>query len=157
MMLLGIDSQGRIMAVTTIPEGLTSLTVADDTFGEMNPKMFKIQTGTNWQMITPAQQTQSWQAGLPLAVGQIVAYSGGLWEVIQAHTAQSDWTPDIVPALFKTTVAEGEIPDWVQPTGAHDAYALGDKVRFEGKVYESLINANVWSPTVYPAGWKLVV
>ena len=47
-----------------------------------------------------------------------------------------------------------EIPDWVQPTGTHDAYQTGDKVRFEGSIYESLIDVNVWSPTAYPAGWK---
>lgn len=46
------------------------------------------------------------------------------------------------------------IPDFVQPTGAHDAYKKGDKVKFEGKVYESLIDANVYSPSAYPAGWK---
>ena len=49
---------------------------------------------------------------------------------------------------------EPEIPDWVQPTGAHDAYNIGDRVRYQGKVYESTINGNVWSPDVYPAGWK---
>ena len=46
------------------------------------------------------------------------------------------------------------IPDFVQPTGAHDAYNKGDKVKFEGKVYESLIDANTYSPSAYPAGWK---
>lgn len=46
------------------------------------------------------------------------------------------------------------IPDFVQPTGAHDAYKKGDKVKFEGKVYESLIDANAYSPSAYPAGWK---
>ena len=46
------------------------------------------------------------------------------------------------------------IPDFVQPTGSHDAYKKGDKVKFEGKVYESLIDANVYSPSAYPAGWK---
>ena len=46
------------------------------------------------------------------------------------------------------------IPDFVQPTGAHDAYKKGDKVKFEGKVYESLIDANAYSPAAYPAGWK---
>lgn len=46
------------------------------------------------------------------------------------------------------------VPDFVQPTGAHDAYKKGDKVKFEGKVYESLIDANVYSPSAYPAGWK---
>lgn len=51
------------------------------------------------------------------------------------------------------------IPVWVQPTGAHDAYQIGDKVHYPGEsdpVYESLINGNVWSPDAYPAGWKQV-
>ena len=57
-----------------------------------------------------------------------------------------------------TTPTEPEtpetIPDFVQPTGAHDAYKKGDKVKFEGKIYESLIDANSYSPSAYPAGWK---
>lgn len=51
------------------------------------------------------------------------------------------------------------IPVWVQPTGAHDAYQIGDRVHYPGvsdPVYESLINGNVWSPDAYPAGWKQV-
>ena len=47
-------------------------------------------------------------------------------------------------------------PEWVQPLGAHDAYAIGAKVLFGGKVWESLIDNNVWSPKVYPQGWKEV-
>ena len=47
-----------------------------------------------------------------------------------------------------------DIPDFVQPTGAHDAYKKGDKVKFEGKVYESLIDGNAYSPSAYPVGWK---
>ena len=49
------------------------------------------------------------------------------------------------------------VPDWVQPTGAHDAYQKGDKVRYNGNVYESLIDGNVWSPDAYPAGWQKLV
>ena len=49
-----------------------------------------------------------------------------------------------------------EIPEWVQPTGAHDAYMMGDKVRYNGYVYESLINGNVWAPDVAPTCWKVV-
>lgn len=47
-------------------------------------------------------------------------------------------------------------PEWIQPTGAHDAYNIGDCVTFKGNLYESMINANVWSPAVYAAGWKLL-
>ena len=48
------------------------------------------------------------------------------------------------------------IPEFVQPTGAHDAYKKGDKVSFNGKIYESLIDANVYSPSAYPLGWQEV-
>ena len=70
-----------------------------------------------------------------------------------AHTSQVDWTPDITPALF-VVVSLDEWPEFVQPTGAHDAYNKGDKVTFEGKHYISLIDGNVYSPTAYPAGWQ---
>lgn len=49
-----------------------------------------------------------------------------------------------------------EYPDFVPPTGAHDAYKIGDKVTFGGKHYESVIDNNTWSPADYPAGWKEV-
>ena len=45
-------------------------------------------------------------------------------------------------------------PEWVQPTGAHDAYNTGDRVTYNGRVYESTINGNVWSPDAYPQGWE---
>lgn len=51
---------------------------------------------------------------------------------------------------------EPSVPEFVQPTGAHDAYKKGDKVSFNGKIYESLIDANVYSPSAYPLGWQEV-
>ena len=59
--------------------------------------------------------------------------------------------------IFSDTVVG--YPVWKQPTGAHDAYQIGDRVHFpdaDSPVYESLINANTWSPTAYPAGWLLI-
>lgn len=92
-----------------------------------------------------------------------------LYEVIQAHKSQADWPPETVPALFRdleghvVTDPEGgeteEIPDFVQPTGAtgaHDAYAIGALVRFEGQIYRSLLEGNSYSPAAYPAGWERV-
>lgn len=94
-----------------------------------------------------------WKAGIAVATGERYQYNGKLYKVIQAHTTQADWTPDITPALFKE-VSLDEFPEWVQPTGAHDAYNKGDKVTFEGKHYMSLIDGNIWSPAAYPAGWE---
>ena len=94
-----------------------------------------------------------WVTGRAYAVDERLQYKNVLYRVVQAHTSQAEWTPDITPALF-VVVSLDEWPEFVQPTGAHDAYKKGDKVTFEGKHYISLIDANVYSPTAYPAGWQ---
>ena len=94
-----------------------------------------------------------WVTGRAYAVDERLQYKNVLYRVVQAHTSQADWTPDITPALF-VVVSIDEWPEFVQPTGAHDAYKKGDKVTFEGKHYISLIDGNVYSPAAYPAGWK---
>ena len=103
-----------------------------------------------------------WQAGKEYAVGDRVLYLGVLYKVLQAHTSQDDWQPGITPSLFaKNLIVKDEngeqvdIPEWEQPDSTNP-YMSGDKVRFEGKVYQSLIDNNVWSPTGYPQGWEEV-
>ena len=85
------------------------------------------------------------------SIGDRVQYNGTLYKCIQAHTAQSDWTPDTTPALW-TVVTVEEWPEWVQPAGAHDAYAKDSKVTHNGKKWISSYDANVWEPGVY--GWE---
>ena len=80
-----------------------------------------------------------------------------LYRVVQAHTSQSDWIPDATPALYTPIgLNEGGYPTWSRPTGAHDAYNIGDIVDYNGTLYKSLINGNVYSPEEYPAGWEKV-
>ena len=40
-------------------------------------------------------------------------------------------------------------PEWVQPTGAHEAYAKGSQVTHNGEKYVSQIDANVWEPGMF--------
>ena len=40
-------------------------------------------------------------------------------------------------------------PEWVQPTGAHDAYAKDSQVTHNGERYVSQIDANVWEPGMF--------
>lgn len=83
-----------------------------------------------------------------------VLYNDVLYKVLQNHTSQKEWTPTSAPSLFaKVLTSEGEILDWEQPDSTNP-YMKGDKVRYNGKVYESLIDNNVWSPDAYPLGWK---
>ena len=92
-----------------------------------------------------------WAVGIAYKVDERISYEDKLYRVVQAHTSQADWTPDATPALFTEVAPPGEIPVWKQPTGAQDAYMLGDKVWYPEKnttVYRSLIDNNVWSPEV---------
>jgi len=95
----------------------------------------------------------AYEIGKAYSVGDIFTYQRSLYEVIQAHTSQADWLPDSTPALYKNHTPKGEIEDWRQPLGSHDAYMTGDKVLFNGEVYVSIVDNNVWSPDVY--GWEL--
>ncbi len=98
-----------------------------------------------------------WQAGVQYSVGNKVRHNDMLYTILQAHTSQETWSPDMAPSLFSKVLIPDEnvIPDWEQPDSTNP-YKKGDKVRFNGVVYESLIDGNVWSPTAYPAGWAVV-
>ena len=95
--------------------------------------------------------------GIQYTVGDRVRYNEVLYKVLQAHTSQQGWTPIAAPSLFaKVLIPQPDvIPEWEQPDSTN-AYMKGDKVSFEGHIYESAIDNNVWSPSVYPAGWTLI-
>ena len=92
-----------------------------------------------------------WTENIAVSVADRYQYNGVLYRVVQAHTTQSDWTPDVTPALWVMVSLE-EFPQWVQPTGGHDAYNIGDKVTHNDVKYISDVDANVWEPGVH--GWS---
>ena len=94
-----------------------------------------------------------WAISRAYAVDDRVQYGGILYKCVQAHTSQADWTPDATQALWVVVSIE-EFPEWVQPTGAHDAYNIGDKVSYNGQRYICTTDANVYAPGVY--GWDLI-
>ena len=103
--------------------------------------------------LTGVELFTMWAIGRAYAVDDRVQYGGILYKCVQAHTSQADWTPDATPALW-VVVSIDEYPEWVQPTGAHDAYNTGDKVSYNGKHYICAADANVYAPDVY--GWTEV-
>lgn len=102
-----------------------------------------------------------WEPDLMLTANQPypVSHNGKLYEVIQGHTTQSDWTPDIVPALFSEIQAPTPVgyPAWVQKF-APPYYQIGDRVTHNGQNWECIAadanGNNVWEPGVY--GWKII-
>ncbi len=109
--------------------------------------------------LTAVELFPAWMPDTDYAAAVRVRYGDKLFRCEQAHTSQAEWTPDATPALWTEVALPGEIPVWRQPTGVQDAYNRGDRVRYpdeDGAVYESLIDANVYSPEAYPQGWELI-
>ena len=104
--------------------------------------------------LTGVELFPMWAIGRAYAAGDRVQHGGILYKCVQAHTSQADWTPDATQALWVVVSIE-EFPEWVQPTGAHDAYNIGDKVSYNGQRYICTTDANVYAPGVY--GWDLII
>ena len=115
------------------------LTSVNDEVAEKIPEMFPAWDGS----------------GKQYKIGDRVQYSGVLYKVLQDHTSQSTWTPTDALSLFAKvlTSSGGEPQEWQQPDSTN-AYKIGDRVIYNGKIYESTIDNNVWSPEAYPAGWQ---
>ena len=76
-----------------------------------------------------------------------------VWEPSEENPTLWEKQPEPEPEPEPQPEPEPEIPEWVQPT-ADNPYMTGDKVRFNGEIYESIIDNNVWSPADYPQGWQ---
>lgn len=82
----------------------------------------------------------------PIMTGDQRTFDGKLWESLMDYNV---WAP---PIGWREVVENG-YPEWVQPTGAHDAYAVGERVTHDNPndggaiwVYESVIPANTTEP-----------
>ena len=115
-----------------------------------------IQSMTDEEAVASQVLFPNWQSGKSYALDERVRYNGKLYKVLQAHTSQDDWTPDVAVSLFACLLIDeesGAIPEWVQPDSTN-GYSVGDQVMYNGIIYTSLIDNNVWSPVDYPAGWN---
>ena len=103
----------------------------DDEQAEQNPNVFPL-----------------WAIGVEYEVDYKIRYKDVVYKVLQAHTSQEDWTPDTAVSLYVKVHKQDphEYPEWVQPTGSHDAYNKDDIVKHNEKLWISLIDANVWEP-----------
>lgn len=94
-----------------------------------------------------------WKEAVEYALDERVLYNGVLYKVVTAHTSQSDWTPDVAVSLFAKVLIPDDnvIPEWEQPDSTNP-YMIGDKVMYEGKVWVSIVDNNVWAPGAF--GWE---
>lgn len=103
-----------------------------------------------------------YEVGIDYATGKIFREGDFLYKVLQPHTSQADWIPGTpgTASLYAQVGAKDEIfefgknPDGSDRDLGSNWYTYNDKVIFEGWVWNSLIDKNVWSPTAHPAGWE---
>ena len=83
--------------------------------------------------------------------GAVVEHRGSMWESL---TAGNVWEPGV--SGWREIAAEDAVPPaYRQPTGAHDAYSVGERISWRGHVYRSLVDGNVWPPDAAPDSWSL--
>lgn len=134
---------------------------------QMNVAMQKFVVSLNLnedESMEVADLYPSWESRLeskkPALVDEIFKYGVNtdnetqLYRVIQEHTPQANWTPDSAASLYKKIGFTDEgVSIWTQPLGGHDAYMKSDIVSFNGTLYVSTVDGNVWQPGVY--GWEV--
>lgn len=120
-------------------------------------------TLTEEQALECVRLYRPWEIGKTYTVGEYLTFGVNsvgdpqLYKVVQSHTSQADWKPDITPALYDAIgLDDSGYPVWAQPTGAHDAYNDGDIVNYDGTLYESQINGNVYVPGTDDRWWTVV-
>ena len=109
---------------------------------------------TDEDALTAQALFPKWAAGVDYALDDRVRDGEKLYKCVQAHTSQQGWEPQNVPALWTEVAEPGTIPVWRQPTGAQDAYRIGDKVKYpdeNGNVWICTVDYNTYAPGVY--GW----
>ena len=124
-----------------------------------------VETPSLWAEIAdPSEEWPQWAQPIgahdAYNAGDKVSHSGKKWvSEIDANV----WEPGVygwTEQAEESNTDEGggdsgdtveEWPEWVQPSGAHDAYNAGDKVSHNGARWTSDVSANVWEPGVY--GW----
>ena len=114
---------------------------------------------TDEEILNYTDFVEKWKSGKSYSVGKRLEHNGTIYKVLQEHTSQDGWTPDSAPSLFaKVLIPDANvIPEWEQPDSTNP-YMTGDKVMYNGKTWESLVDNNVWEPgaTGTESLWKEV-
>lgn len=123
---------------------------------------------SGWKRVDEPDESGIYPYNQPLGAtdaymkGDKVSFEGAYY---QSTIDYNVWSPTAYPQGWTKLDDAGEVPEpepgdeypeFVQPTGAHDAYNIGDKVTYNGHRYECLTNGNAYSPDAYPQGWKQI-
>ena len=133
-----------------------------DTVEQAQAKKASIDTAgamlTDEQAIEVIDLYDEWAVNKQVYAGNRVQFEGKLYKVLQDHTTQADWTPDVTPALYVEVAPEGQYREIKENMLSTEAFAKGEIGWWKEKdnLYESLFDGNVYTPDSYPNGWQKV-
>lgn len=135
------------------------MTVLEQAMAIRNSMNKVTETLTDAQALEVKELYELWKTATEYVVGDIRRYAEKLYRCLQAHTSEDNWSPDVVPALWVEIAPVGEYREIKDNMLATEAFVLGEIGWYQTKdnLFESLIDANVYTPITYPAGWKEVV
>ena len=111
---------------------------------------------TDAQAVTAPMIYRPWRSdSVAYSAGDRCLYGGVLYKCLQGHTSQGDWTPTSAVSLWAKVLIPDPtvIPEWQQPESTNP-YMQGDRVTYQGKIWQSTVDNNVWEPGVY--GWEVI-
>lgn len=121
-----------------------------------NPILSNAETLTEQDIEDAKSLYDNWNGeGIDYQVGNKVVYNNELYEVIQSHSSQNDWTPDVVPALFNKFKPAGQVNEWDYPV----AYALNEEVTYNGTTYKCIqahTSQEGWKPDSTASLWSAI-
>ena len=133
-----------------------------DTVEQAQAKKASIDTAgamlTDEQALTVIDLYDEWAVNKQVYAGNRIQFEGKLYKVLQDHTTQADWTPDVTPALYVEIAPEGEYREIKDNMLSTEAFAKGEIGWYKTKdnLWKSTIDANVYTPESYPNGWEKV-
>jgi hypothetical protein len=94
------------------------------------------ETATDEVALKAKELYKEWTVGIEVKVGERLRYGDKLYKVIQPHTTQADWTPDITASLYTVIDEEhkGTIDDPI-PAVRGMEYTKGLYYIEDGKIY----------------------
>jgi len=129
--------------------------------GKLLPAKRKLETGNilevwNYDDIAN-KESENYNPNQVFTAGEMALKEGKIYKVKLTHflyQVGDSFDTFYQPVANLDDVLGGSIPEWIPPTGAHDAYKKGAKVTYNGKIYICTYDNNAYAPGVY--GWDLV-
>lgn len=99
----------------------------------------------------------AWKVNQSLQKGDKIQYKNKLYHVLQNTYTVAELPPDGAIDVYREVQADSKvgIREFIKPTASSGYYREGDRIRYKGRIYRSLIDFNGWSPDEWPQGWEI--